>query len=589
LATAVTEFRILGLLEVRENGQPVDVGGGKQRALLAVLLLAAGETVSTDRLIDALWGESPPASGPNSLHAYVSRLRRALGSDRLVRKRHGYQLVLEPDELDLDRFRRLLASGRELLRAGDAEQAADALAAALALWHGPPLSDFTYEPFAAAAIADLEELRLTALEERIEADLACGRHREVVPQLEVLVRGHPLRERLRAQLMLALYRSGRQAEALETFREGRATLVGELGLEPGPALQELERQILRHDNSLEDRSRSADRRGFAFAPVRVVLFAAALVAAGAVLAAIQLTQGGSSPLIPPPNSVAVIDPEKNRVAATIPVGERPVSVAFGYGSVWVANADDGTVSRIDAHKRVVVHTTGIGAPVADIATGAGSVWVAGGGEGTLFRLDPRSSAVVDRLDLSGPDELAPRPTYAVAVGYGSVWVATGRTVLRIDAETGQRVATIDVPDQVATMAAGEHALWIAPIGGRVLRVEPRTNKVGARIAAARGPISIVAGEGAVWLGEGFGNRLWRIDPATSTVTGTVAVGRDPGGIAIGAGSVWTSNLRSGTVSRIDPDADRVVASIPVKQPATDVAFGGGSVWVSVVKPDAIST
>ena len=328
----MTEFRILGPLDVRENGQPVDVGGGKQRALLAVLLLGGNEIVSTDRLIDALWGENPPASAPNSLHAYVSRLRRVLGAGRLLRSGHGYQLVVGPEELDLDRFERLLASARELLEVGDAERAAETLRAALALWQGPPLADFRYEPFAAAEIAHLEDLRFAALEERIEADLALGRYRQLVPELEALVREHPLRERLRGQLMLALYRSGRQAEALEAFREGRSALVDELGLEPGPALQELERQILTHDPALgtpEPAVQPAQPTRRRYATVLVAAGAVILaLAAGAVVLALIRDGAAPTPVSAGPNTVAVIDAATNRIVEAIPMGTHPLGIAY---------------------------------------------------------------------------------------------------------------------------------------------------------------------------------------------------------------------------------------------------------------------
>jgi DNA-binding SARP family transcriptional activator len=245
------EFRILGPFEVSEGGRPLEVGAGKQRALLALLVLSAGEVVSTDRLIDALWEEHPPASALNSVHIYVSQLRKALLDGRLETRGQGYLLALEPEQLDLGRFERLVGEGRALLAEGEPERAAEVLRAALALWRGPPLSDFASEPFAQGEIARLEELRLAALEERIEADLALGRHAELIPELEALVRAQPLRERPRAQLMLALYRSGRQAEALDAYQQARRMLAEDLGLEPGRRLQELEGAILRQDAQLD--------------------------------------------------------------------------------------------------------------------------------------------------------------------------------------------------------------------------------------------------------------------------------------------------------------------------------------------------
>jgi DNA-binding SARP family transcriptional activator len=231
------EFRILGPLEVVENEREVDLGGAKQRTLLAILLLHANEVVSTDRLIDALWEEAAPDTGRKALQVYVSQLRKAIGRDRLQTKPPGYVLLVERDQLDLERFQRLAASGR--------------FEEALSLWRGPALSQFGYQRFAQTEIARLEELRHACLEDRIEADLAAGRHSSLIGELEALVAEHPLRERTRAQLMLALYRSGRQADALDAYQAARHTLVEELGIEPGRALRELEKAILRQEPALD--------------------------------------------------------------------------------------------------------------------------------------------------------------------------------------------------------------------------------------------------------------------------------------------------------------------------------------------------
>jgi DNA-binding SARP family transcriptional activator/class 3 adenylate cyclase len=239
------EFWILGPLDVREDGAPVALGGTKQRALLAILLLHANEVVSTEVLIDALW-DKPPAKAAKAVQVYASRLRKALGGGMPTSRPPGYLLEVEPERLDLARFRRLLDEARR-----DPARAADKLRDALDLWRGPALAEFTSEPFARIERLRLEELRLEALEERIEADLALGRHAALAGELEALVAAHPLRERLRGQLILALYRCGRQAEALATYREARRTLVEELGIEPGRPLRELEQLILRQDPALD--------------------------------------------------------------------------------------------------------------------------------------------------------------------------------------------------------------------------------------------------------------------------------------------------------------------------------------------------
>jgi DNA-binding SARP family transcriptional activator len=249
------EFRILGPLEVSHDGHDVALGGAKQRALLALLLRQRNEVVPIDRLVEDLWAGQPPAGAAKTLQVHVSRLRRTLqsGADEevLLTRGRGYVIVLGHDDLDLERFERLLDKGRRALAASDPGQASERLREGLALWRGPPLSDFTYEAWAQNDIARLEQLRLSALEERLEADLALGRHADVVAELESLVREHPVRERLRGQLMLALYRAGRQADALEVYRVGRSVLVEELGIEPGPALRELQQAILEQDSTLD--------------------------------------------------------------------------------------------------------------------------------------------------------------------------------------------------------------------------------------------------------------------------------------------------------------------------------------------------
>jgi DNA-binding SARP family transcriptional activator len=245
------EFGILGPLEVRHAGRPVRVAGAKERALLAILLLHANEAVHADRLIDDLWGERPPATARKSLQVRVAALRRALPDGVLLTEGAAYVIRTAGDELDLHCFERLVGEGREALEDEQHAEAAALLREALALYRGPALADFTFESFAQPAIARLEELRLSAIELRIDADLALGRSAEAVAELEELVMAHPLRERLRAQLMLALYREGRQADALDAYRRARDLLVSDLGLEPGPALRELERRILDHDPSLD--------------------------------------------------------------------------------------------------------------------------------------------------------------------------------------------------------------------------------------------------------------------------------------------------------------------------------------------------
>jgi DNA-binding SARP family transcriptional activator len=245
------DYRILGPLEAFDGDRAISLGGARQRAVLALLVLHGNETLTSDVIVDELWGEEAPPTAVKVLQNCVSALRKELPPETIRTVAGAYSLTLEPEELDRDRFERLLAEGRAALAAGDHADAAEQLRAALALFRGAPLSDFAYEAFANEEVARLDELHVAAQEDLIEAELALGRHDELVPLLESLVTRYPLRERLRWQLMLALYRAGRQAEALEAYRAARRTLLAELGIEPGPALHELERAILAQDPGLD--------------------------------------------------------------------------------------------------------------------------------------------------------------------------------------------------------------------------------------------------------------------------------------------------------------------------------------------------
>ena len=253
------DFRILGSLEVVDGTRRLALGGRKSRALLALLLLHANEALSADRLIDDLWGDDPPATAGKSLQVQISRLRKALGNDAapdraaglIVTRDGGYELVVDPERVDARRFERLVADGRAELAANRATSAVTTLEGALALWRGAPLNDLAYEPFVQSESARLEELRVTAFEHLIEAKLKLGRHAEVVETLERLIGEHPYREHLHAQLMLALYRSDRQADALQAYQNARRMLVEDLGIEPGERLRELERAVLAQAPSLQ--------------------------------------------------------------------------------------------------------------------------------------------------------------------------------------------------------------------------------------------------------------------------------------------------------------------------------------------------
>jgi YVTN family beta-propeller protein len=587
----VAEFRILGPLEARDNGRALELGGGKQRALLAVLLLRRGQTVSPDLLIDALWGENPPASAQSTVQAYVSRIRRSIGRDRVLRHRGGYELVLAPGELDLDRFQNLFGAGRELLARGDAAQAAEKLRAALDLWRGRPLADFTYEPFAAGEIARLEELRLSALEERIEADLVLGRHNELVPELDALVREHPLRERLRGQLMLALYRSDRQADALETYRQARATLVDELGLEPSPALQQLERRILTHDPELGAPVRRPPaglrRRTNVLAAAAAAILA---LAAGAVVLALTRDRGAGEE-VPSvgPNTVAVIDSATNRVVDAVPVGTHPAGIAYRRGDVWVANTEDRTVSRIDPQTRAVKGNISVGAPPTDVVfTRGGAIWTGNGSEGTLAEVSPLLRAVGRRVDLSG-NGLVRNAVHALAYGAGSLWAATSaKAVIRVDPRTGEILRRISVPATPYAIAYGDGAVWVMTVDNHLRRIEPSTNAITNQQLVGFTEGNSVAVGGGVWVGAhpslSSSGVVSRLDPDTMRVESSIPV-EDPYAIAVGTKAIWVASYADKRVYRIDPDSEQIVDRIPVGGAPAGIAIVDDEVWVTIEEPE----
>ena len=400
------DFRILGPLEVADQGRELALTGGKQSALLAILLLHPNEVVPSDRLIDELWGERAPPTAAKSLQVHVSRLRAAFedsganGGDGVVLTRGGGYLVrVRPGELDRDRFERLVQEASGALGDGEARRALELLGEAFALWRGPPLADFAYEGFAQQEIARLEELHLAAVELRIEAELALGQHARLIGELETLV------ERPRTASGCAPSSCSRfiaPAARPRRFRPtsaARKTLVDKVGVEPGEELRALERAVLAQDPAL-DRPAAADvaapeaeapaaptaartapperRRARSLAPAVMLLGACGIAAIALVLLVGHDNSSGKPPLTDDSHAVAVIDPSTNEVDQALSVGTRPESLAFDResGSLWVANVDDETVTHIDPERRQVGKTIPIRGAPTGLAAGGGALWVA---------------------------------------------------------------------------------------------------------------------------------------------------------------------------------------------------------------------
>jgi DNA-binding SARP family transcriptional activator/streptogramin lyase len=605
------EFRILGSLQVLADDRQLALGGAQQRGVLAILLLHRGEVVSVDRIVDELWGERPPDRATKTVQVYVSRLRKVLGDGVLVTRAGGYALELNGASVDADRFSRLAGEGRKALDDSDPRGAREKLTAALALWRGPALADLAYEPFAQNEAARLEELRLVAVENRAEADLALGRHAELVSELEALVREHPTRERLLGALMLALYRSGRQVEALETYRDARRTLDEELGLEPGSRLQQLERSILTHDPAIEAPPATGSmavlrrrRRGG-----MLVALGGALLLAGA-LAAVTLRTGSGETPTPPrvlPNSLVRIDPDTLKATDVVRVGSAPDLVVAAGGFVWITHhvledfgygrlrdAGDRTLNRVNPETGEVDTVGGL-APCGLAPDPSGDVWVANcfasrGRDANVVRVDATTLDFEATYRVPGGD-VGGVYYRAFAYGGGSLWLGgpdlpKHATVIQLDPQSGKQRA-IRLPNPGAALAWAETSgeLWASNFGeGTLTRLHASTRAV-ETVNVLSHPGHILVDGDVVWVADWEFQGLERLPAVGASRARLVDLPvRTFGGgvwlIAAGEGYIWATTPRDRALWRIDPKTNEA-KRIPMPYPPTGVDVNEGDVWVTV--------
>jgi YVTN family beta-propeller protein len=597
------QIRLLGLVEVSLDGQPVALGGSKQRALLALLALNVNAPVSTDRLIEGLWGESAPPSAVKMVQLYVSQLRSLLdgGDGVIVTRGRGYELRLHADAVDAVRFERLVAE------ASGADERASALASeALALWRGRPLDDVADQPFAGAEIRRLDEQWVDARELAIDGALAAGDHRRVLSELDELAAAHPLRERIHAQRMLALYRSGRQADALAAYRHARDVLVREAGVEPGPDLRRLHAAILDQDPSLDlpaSRTALAPLASASARGRRAVAFVAALLVAAALVAAALVASGSdSSPPSVPANAVAIIDPAKDAVAGSLALDDGPGPIATGARGLMVLNLNSQSLTHIDAAARRIVATAGVGGSPGTLALTADDLWVTKhcgeGSPGSVFRYVMASDGAINITDadeislagIAGGSDPIPQqtgPGCGMAANASSVWVATtippGLARIDVDASRVARVArTAPLRFVPEAIALGAGSVWI-PDKERngVVRIDPETLARVRLVDVGDDPVAVASGLGAVWVANYGDGSVSRVDPRTNGVTKAISVGANPAALAVGKDSVWVANSSDGSVSRIDPRTNAVTATVAVGHRPQGIAIAGGAVWVTV--------
>ena len=602
------EFRILGPLEVVEDGNPVALGTLKERLVLGVLLLHANEFVSRERLIDDLWGEAPPPTARKAVNVYVSKLRKALaGADPVTTASGGYRLHVEPERLDAGRMQVLVASARELVANGELESAAKCFQDAISLWRGPTLAGLQLESRGHDEVAALDEFRLAALMDRIDCDLALGRHEEVLGELGVLVPDHPLRERLRAQQMLALYRAGRQADAFDAYSEARHTLVDDLGIEPSEGLQRLQQGILRHDPSLETPEGTAavnvltpsatrpplptpstdaqadegqTRRRFRPRRWPLALAAFVILSGAAAAAALLSSAAGASPHVVP-NSLVRIDPRSGKIVSVSSVGSEPERIAVTPRAIWTANLGEGTASRYDlgTHDVQLVGTPSVPFNVAADAEGR-NIWVSSlatsstitrlsFGGGTSAGGDPQAPSNTSKIHLPPPGAVS------LALGSGYLWAVAGPK----------------------TTPGTDDRVWL---------VDPASNLVVRQLQLGRETTSIDYGQGAAWIGA-FANEhtiesgLWQgaswlfsvkfgaAGPRTQSYRLETGDTSGPIAVAVGYGKVWAltcghCNQGPGNDTQklleFDPNKRKVVKRIPLgSRNPNALAVGAGSIWL----------
>jgi YVTN family beta-propeller protein len=560
------------------------IGGVRQRSLLAILLLNANRVVSRERLVEELSGDERGPRSDHALRVQTSRLRQALRADglegepRLVAQAPGYLLRVEPGELDLHRFEQLVAEGRQALADDDGERAVELLRAAESLWRGRPLADLEFQPSARLDIERLEELRLTVVEERVEAELALGRHAALVGELETFVAQHPMRETGRAHLMLALYRSGRQVEALDGYRTARTQIDEEFGLHPGSRLRDLELAILQQDPGLELPPR---------APATVVLPASArvrrwrwvLVAAAAIagsVAAAIATTGGDGAIRPVTrDGIVQVSARTGKLLAFVALDAPPTRIAASPRWLWVSHYDAGTVSAVDPRARAVRQTISVGDGPTGLAVAGGDVWVANTLDGTVSRIDAGTRTVVQTIAVGS------EPT-AVAAGSDAVWVANRAddTVSRLDASSGRVTARVGVGRGPSALVVDGSSLWVAnQDAGTVWRVDTRDNHVVQTVPVGDAPAAIAASPGGIWVADSLDSTISRIDRARGIATLTIPVRGRPDDLAVAGSSVSVTDEDGGTIAQIGAGGGAVGWRSRAGSRTGPVAVAGSNLWV----------
>ena len=509
----------------------------------------------------------------------------------LVTTPNGYMLDLKPEHVDVCRFRDMARRGGDALELGDATAAVALVTSALELWRGPALADIQDAAFAQVTGKGLQDERLLALEKLIEARLRLGHHRDLVPEIETIIAVSPYHECFHAQLMLALYRSGRQAEALAAFRRARDLLTAELGIEPSRDLRELERAILTQAQELEPRSGGAVARALrpvtdrppawsGFRPprrLRVWRWSAAALTIGLVVAVgVAIVRSDQSHATQLSDSVGELNAHGSDVAHRLALPDPPGAAVAADGAVWVTSPEGDAVYRIDPETDAITQTISVGSGPSAITVADKDIWVANTLDGTVSRTNP--APAVDRVVQK--IKVGAEPT-GITAGGGVIWVAdaSASTLRGINPVSGRVIATISLASPPFGVAYGGGALWVtSPADDTLTRVDPRSRQLGQPITVGSGPTAVAYGNGAVWVANGLDSTISRVNPRTDTVA-AISAGDGPDALAIVGGSVWAANRLSSTLTRIAPRGNYPAKTVPV---------GGSPVAVTKVgEPDLV--
>ncbi|HUR15406.1 MAG TPA: BTAD domain-containing putative transcriptional regulator [Mycobacteriales bacterium] len=608
--------RVLGPVEVDVDGVPLaGLGPPKQRALLAALALSPGRLVPAEDLVAALW-EEPPESAGAVVQTYVSALRRLLEPDRrdqrwqvLLTRRPGYVLACEDDDVDALRFAGAVSAARAMRATGQLVDARTALVSALALWRGPALADVADTPVGQRVATAMNALRLDALEERVDLDLALGAGDALVPELERLVAAEPLRERLRGQLLVALYRAGRQADALRAYEDARRLLADELGVDPSARLQETFQAVLRQDPALDPvppepvepvvRQEPTAGGDPEPAPVSATAHAPAaarparrrlpaLLAAGLtllLLASFALVRlgGTAEATVLRPGAVGLVDLESGRVAEQVDLGERPSALVVHDGVLWAPLPRRGVLASTEAEAPRRVREATLDPGLGGAAAADDAIWVSQPDSRELIRVDVRSRRVAQRVPVGG------RPDAVVATR-DAVWVANrlDDTVTRVSARSGRVLRTVAVGHDPVGVAAGKDALWVVGAGDASLtRVGLPSGSTVQRYRLTGTPSGVLLAHDAVWVADAAAGTVTRVDPTTGRVLAAVPVGLGASGLAATADAVVVSSAYDGWLVVLDPTDGTVSRRLHLGSAPLAVHSDGRRVWAgSSVVPDA---